>query len=267
MAGSAKTVAWLAALLRVALALIVCASLASAESTLTLEEAAQRKSPDFTPVYEGRVAVVNGQVSARAIYNSTFIHLAIQERGHGLILETVGPQFDHLTPGDWIEAHGRIIERWGLPVLSVTKVSIVSTGAPPVPEPVSPAQAQSLSRLGQLIVTEGPVIETGSNFGGAFLRMGVYPVSLKVFLPSSPGSRPSLAGFIPGETVRVTGIAYQYCPNPPYSNQFELLIADAKDVTRVSSGWIPKTRALWPVIALLFAVGFLWWRSEIKSRS
>jgi hypothetical protein len=246
--------------------LAVCASLPAADSPLSIEEAASRKAPEFTPVYEGRNVVVNGQVSARAVSIVNFVHMAIQDRSHGLILETAGTQFNRFAPGDWVEAHGRIVERWGLPVVSVSKITIVSTGAPPVPEPVDPLQAQSLARVGQLIVTEGPVVETGSNFGGAYLRMGVFPVSLKVFLPNSAGGHANLSAFPPGEIVRVTGVAYQYCPNPPYSDQFELLIGDSKDVTRVGRGWIPQMRSLWPVLAVLFAMGYLWRRSENASR-
>jgi signal transduction histidine kinase/CheY-like chemotaxis protein len=265
MAGSPKTVGD-RVLKCLALAVLVCANLPAAETTLSLGEVAARKPPDFTPVLEGHNAVVSGQVSGRAVYIANYVHLAIQERGHGLILETVGPMFDHLSPGDWVEAHGRVTERWGLPVVAVSKIAIVSTGAPPLPEPIDPARAQDLRRIGQLIVTEGPVIETGSNFGGAFLRLGVFPTSLKVFLPSSPGTHPSLAAFTPGEVVRVTGILYQYCPNPPYTNQFELLIGDVKDVALASRGWIHQVRAFWPVLALLAILGCLWWRSEVTSR-
>ncbi len=266
MAESAKAVSIRAVLAGVAAVLLVCVSLQAADPTITLEEAASRKAPDYAPVYEGRNVVVSGQVSGRPIYIVNFVHMAIQERQHGLILETVGSQFDRFAPGDWVEAHGRVTERWGLPVVTVSKISIVSAGAQPLPEPVDPLQAQSLARVGQLIVTEGPVVDTGSNFGGAYLRMGVFPVSLKVFLPNSVGGHSSLAAFPPGEIVRVTGIAYQYCPNPPYSDQFELLIGDSKDVVRVQRVWTPQMRALWPVLAILAAVGFLWWRSEIASR-
>jgi signal transduction histidine kinase/CheY-like chemotaxis protein len=266
MVGSAKAVRIRAVLVSAALALVVCANLPAVDSPLTLQEAASRKAPEFTPVYEGRIVVVSGQVSARAVHIVNFFHMAIQDRNRGLILETTGSQFDRFAPGDWVEAHGRIVERWGLPVVSVSKITIVSTGAPPVPEPVDPLQAQSLARVGQLIVTEGPVVETGSNFGGAYLRMGVFPVSLKVFLPNTAGGHANLSAFPPGEIVRVTGIAYQYCPNPPYSDQFELLIGDSKDVTRVGRGWISQIRALWPVLAVLFAMGYLWRRSENASR-
>jgi C4-dicarboxylate-specific signal transduction histidine kinase/CheY-like chemotaxis protein len=120
-----------------------------------------------------------------------------------------------------------------------------------------------MDRVGQLVVTEGPVIEAGSNFGGNYLRIGSFGNALKVFLPSS---KSGFAGFVVGETVRVTGIAYQYCPIPPYNNQFELLIGDVKDVVHVNRSLAQQILALWPVLALLAALVFLWWRRERNSR-
>ena len=182
-------------LIRAALvAMALCAGLQAAEPTMSLAEAAARVGPDFTPVNDGRTVMVTGQVSARPVAIAGFLHLPIQEHRHGLILETTGHFFDKLLPGDWVEAHGRITERWGLVVVSVTKVSLVSSGAPPVAAQVDARSAQRIDRIGQLVVTEGPVIELGSNFGGAYLRLGPSPESLKVFLPSSPGVRRGFVG-------------------------------------------------------------------------
>src|SRR5260221_877260 len=247
-----------------ALALLACAS-AAPEPTLSLADAAARKPPDFTPLYEDRLVVVTGQVSKSAVRLPGFLHLAIQERGHGLMLEGSGAIFDHLSPGDWVEARGRISKRGGLPVVVVSKISPVSNGVPPEPVPLSPADVQNLQRLGQLVVTEGPVIEIGSNFGGAYLRMGDYYNPLKVFLPAGPSNR-GFAGFSVGETVRVTGVAYQYCPTPPHIDQFELLIGDVKDVVRLNRIPLPQMRALWPILVLLAVLALLWWRHETTSR-
>src|SRR5215831_9461266 len=202
------------------LRLLLCGILPAAEMTLSLEEAAARVAPDFRPLNEGRSVVVSGQVSIRPITITKYVHVAIQERGRGLILETTDSSFDRLAPGDWVEAHGRITERWGLAVVAVSRIATVSSGAPPLPVELRPAQAQSIDRVGQLAVVEGPVIEFGSNFGGAYLRIGARSDTIKVFLPSGPTGRRNFNGLAPGDAVRVTGIAYQYCPNPPYTDQF-----------------------------------------------
>src|SRR5262249_31317742 len=75
----------------------------------------------------------------------------------------------------------------------------------------------------------------------------------------------SFVGFAVGETVRVTGIAYQYCPMPPHLDQFELLIGDVKDVVPLRPRWAPQLGTLWPILVVLGAMGFLWWRREIPS--
>jgi signal transduction histidine kinase/CheY-like chemotaxis protein len=260
MAGSTKAAVAQATLF----ALLLCVP-AAAEPTVSLADAAARKPPEYTPLHEDRVVVVTGQVSIAPVRLSNFSHVAIQEGGHGLVLEGTGAIFDHLSPGDWVEAHGRVSKRAGLPVVVVSKITPVSNGAPPEPVTLSPADVQHLQRLGQLVVTEGPVIEIGSRLGGAYLQIGNDANPLKVFLPTSPNTR-GFAGVGVGETVRVTGIAYQYCPTPPHLGQFELLIADAKDVVRLNRRWLHQLRPLWPILVILAAMGFLWWRREIASR-
>ena len=258
MAGALLRAAW-----RIVPTLCIVAAASAADVPLSLKEAAARKPPDFSPLYEGRSVLVSGQVSAPPVHVPSFVHLAIQERGHGLILETTGTMFDQLSPGDWVDAHGRIVGRWGVPVVVVSKIATVSTGAPPVPVPLPLAAIQSTDRVGQLVIAEGPVIEAGSNFGGAYLRIGSSNASsLKVFLP---GLGRGFTGFAVGELVRITGIAYQYCPVPPYSDQFELLIGDIKEVARVNRSWARQSLALWPGLALVAVIGFLWWRREITS--
>src|SRR5258708_5437771 len=221
------------------LAWLVCFP-AMGEPTISLEDAAARKAPDFTPLYQDRVVVVTGQVSIKPVRITNYLHVAIEERQHGLVLEGTGSMFDSLSPGDWVEARGRISQRAGLPVVVVSTIATVSSGAPPLAVAVRPGDVQNLRRLGQLVLTEGPVIEVGSNFGGAYMRMGDYANALKVFLPSSANEHRSFAGFAIGDIVRVTGVAYQYCPLPPHLAQFELLISDGKDAVRVNRSRLPQ---------------------------
>jgi len=253
-----------------ALTWLACAiaglGLAFAEPTITLQEAAARKAPEFTLLHDGRNVVVSGQVSVNPIRIGDVLHLPIQERGRGLVLEGSLRSFGQLSPGDWVEAHGRLVQRAGLPVVVVSRIVTVSTGAPPLARALNPADVQNLDRLGQLVVTEGQVIEVGSNFGGAFLRMGGQPNTLKVFLPSGQDSHRAFGAFAVGDTVRVTGIAYQYCPIPPHVDQFELLVGDVKDVVRLPGSWSTQARGFWPVLAALTLMGISWWRREIRSR-
>src|SRR5262249_58912483 len=131
------------------LLLLLLGSVVQASTSLTLEEAAARNPPEYSPLYEGRIATVSGQISVRPVRITNYVHLAIQERGYGLILEGSGAIFDRFSPGDWVEAHGRIAQRAGLVVLAVSKISTASAGAPPVAVPLTPTQVQNMDRLGQ----------------------------------------------------------------------------------------------------------------------
>src|SRR5438067_1073311 len=57
---------------------LLCCLPAAAEPTMSLEDAAARKPPEFTPLYEDRSVVVSGQVSSKAIRLTNYLHLAIQ---------------------------------------------------------------------------------------------------------------------------------------------------------------------------------------------
>src|SRR4051794_1662147 len=126
MAGSAKT-GVIRAVLSGALCLALCA-MALAEPTITLQDAGARKPPEYTPLHDGRTVVVSGQVSTKPVRIGEVLHLAIEEKGYGLILEAAPRVFEQLSPGDWVEAHGRIAQRAGLPVLAVSKIAAVSAG-------------------------------------------------------------------------------------------------------------------------------------------
>src|SRR6266496_3023840 len=151
---------------------LACASGIRAEPTITLEDAAARKPPQYTLVHEGRNVVVSGQVSIKPIRIGDVYHIAIQDNGHGLVLEGSSRVFSDLSPGDRVEAGGRLTQRAGLPVAVVSKLTKISTDAPPVEISLSPEEVQSLDRLGQLVITKGEIVEVGSNFGGGYIRIG-----------------------------------------------------------------------------------------------
>src|SRR5437763_7022743 len=115
MAGIAKTG------VKKLVATLVCCFAVRAEPTITLQQVATRKPPELTLVHEGRSVIVSGQISTKPVRLGEVFHLAIQEAGHGLILEGPARIFSQLSPGDWIEAHGRVSQRAGLPVIAVAK--------------------------------------------------------------------------------------------------------------------------------------------------
>ena len=258
--------AWQAALLAMA-ALSPGVWAAGDPLPLTLEQAGSRRPPAFTPAYEGQEVAVTGQVSWHPIRLLDYVHLAIQEQGHGLVLEGSGTQFDSLKPGDHVRAEGRISKRGGLPVLIPSRIEVLSHDAAPQPLALRPEQAQGFRYIGLLVAIQGRVVESGENAGGAYLLVGPQRKPLKVFLPFPPGGihRP----FEPsaGDTVAVTGIASQYCPLPPHNSRFQILVRSPADVVRMDTSWLVEP---WQFGAALFALGtalLLWWKHERRSRA
>ncbi|MGH9722409.1 MAG: hybrid sensor histidine kinase/response regulator [Bryobacteraceae bacterium] len=237
--------------------------------TLSLEKAGSRREDDFTPAYEGKPVIVTGQISRKPIPILDYVHLAIQDRNEGLILEGKPPVFDQLSPGDWIEARGRVSNRSGLAVVVVNKVTNVSTGAAPVPKPVQVEDLQTFSYLGQLVRTEGTVADMGENSGGLYLQLkGSRDEALKVFLPFALADRSrSFVGIGVGDTVRVTGISYQYCPNPPHDRHFELLVDDPRAVVRTGSAWLSQLWEFRPLLLLLIIPVAVWWSRERSAKA
>ena len=263
MARSAKSDIAAGRLILTAALALVCAH---AEPTITLRDAAERRSPEYTLVHEGKTVVVSGQVSIKPVRIGDILQVAIQDKGAGLVLEGSYHTFLQLSPGDRVEATGRLTQRAGLPVVVVSKITTISSDEPPAAISVAPTAVQNFDRLGQLVVTEGEIVELGSNSRGGYLRIGVPPNALKVYLPGTADTRRDIARFSIGEIVRVTGVAYQYSPLPPYLEQFELLIRDSKDVVEWGGPRLQQIRSFWPILAALAAMGFFWWRREITSR-
>ena len=249
-----------------AAALLACAAglmPLCAQPPMSLEEAARRQGPDFLPVNEGKFATVNGQVSIKPLPVFDVQHLAIQDKGFGLILEGRAPVFDGLSPGDWVEARGRITHRAGLPVLVVSRVVTVSGGAAPIPLRVEPGKLADAVNLGRLLRVDAVVLEAGDTSQGAFLRIDGGDGTVKVFLPR--GRRTAFNGIQTGDRISVTGAGYQYCVNPPYDRFYQVLIPDASAVERLGSGWLHQVWALRPLLVVLFIPFFAWWWRERRT--
>ena len=65
-----------------------------------------------------------------------------------------------------------------------------------------------------------------------------------------------------GDTVQATGVAFQYCPYPPYTQWFELLAADPAEVAIAARGWFIPPLALTAGIGVVLVVAFLLWTHD-----
>src|SRR5712691_6666514 len=86
----------------------------------------------------------------------------------------------------------------------------------------------------------------------------------KIFVPHPAGKpMPSVERFTRGDTVRATGIAFQYCPQPPYNRWYELLVRDTAEITTVDRSWfLPPMVVASGFCALLLVALILWGRER-----
>ncbi len=240
---------------------------ASAPEPLTLEQAASRSAPNFTPAFGGRFVAVTGQVSWYPVRLLGYTHLAIQDGKRGLVLESSASAFEGLSPGDRLRVEGKISMRGGMPVLAPSKIERIASGPPPVPMVAQPERLQNFEHLGLLVTTEGHILSLGANAGGSYMVIGSPPKTLKVFLPSVPGEpRLRFEGFARGDRVRATGIASQYCPLAPHNDLFQLLVRSSSDVIRTSEAWWVEPWEVALGAAVVSAMAALWILGERRSR-
>jgi signal transduction histidine kinase/CheY-like chemotaxis protein len=254
--------------LLLAFAATIALPLLGAPIPLHLEQAASRTAPDFSPVYAGKIVSVKGLVSTRPVSFLDYQQLPIQENGYGLLLEAPTGAFDKLSPGDTIEAVGKISAYAGMVILLVTETRALFHGAAPAPETVDLEKLRGLRYLGRLVTTEGRVADMGESTGGSYLIIGDSRNSYKLFVPfSRPASSVAFPGINNGDLVRATGIASQYCPIAPFNRWYELVMPSGVSVTRLAGGWPLHPWALGAALGLGALIGIGWWTRERRMRA
>jgi signal transduction histidine kinase/CheY-like chemotaxis protein len=234
---------------------------------VTLEEASARRPGDFSPALAGGSVRVRGRISAGPVNFQEYAHLAIQDSSHGLVVEAPVSRFEGLAPGEEIEVAGEIALRGGMPVLRPSSLRVIGRSSPPLPQKRTPDELQSFRHLGQLVVTEGRVLELVETITGAYLLIGSAKKPYKVFIPYAPGAPGvSFAGVAIGDYVRATGIASQYCLLAPYNRWFQLLAARPADVVAVDRRWFIPPEVVAAVLLAGALAGVIWWSRERRLR-
>ncbi|MDW8353503.1 MAG: hypothetical protein RMK57_03140 [Bryobacterales bacterium] len=235
---------------------------------VTLEEAGARRARGDLPALYQREVRVRGTVSAKCIPIIDYSHLAIQDERAGFVLEGALHSFRGFEPGMVVEARGVITHRAGLPVLRVAEIRALGRQPAPAPKPVFIAELPSDRYLGLYVVTEGVVRAVGVNRGGHFLEIEApeHPV-LSVFLPHRVAGGGGLSRIRRGDRVRVTGIAHQYCPLPPYDRDYQLLIGAAAAVQVIRKAWPIPAEMIGGFLAALALASASWVFNERRVRA
>jgi CheY-like chemotaxis protein len=248
-----------------ALAVTFVCLAASAQTTLSLQELNARKPPDFSPLHINETVQVEGSVGALASHFPGRNLLAIQDAQYGAILETPegDGRLDGLQPGDRVQVQGTVRATYGMPVIVPETIVTLEHVAPSSPTPVTVADLQGLRYLGRLVRTEGRILEIGDTSGGAFFDLAGPPGNYRVFLPRASGQPVAdLSQFSPGDKVRATGIAHQFCPGPPYNRSFELIVNDPGSIARIGRGWFIPPMTLAGATMIVLLAGFFLWSRE-----
>src|SRR5262249_10311400 len=138
----------------------------------------------------------------------------------------------------------------------------------PAPTPLSLKDAMSFLYLGKLIRIEGQVVDNGYNAWGTVLSIGSAKNQYRVFVPQAPGAaKADLSHILHGDKVAVTGIALQYCPQPPYNSGWQLLVADTGAIAVTDSPVSPAPPYILGAVAVILLVGVFLWSRERRMRS
>lgn len=236
----------------------------AAETRLSLQEAGSRMAPDWVPIYDGKDALVSGQISSRPLWASESLYLPIQdEAGYGLLLEGSEKQFRDLEPGDWVEAQGTIQRHAGLAVLIPRSLRRTGRGLPPTAKVLRPSELASFRYLGVLVTTESTVSREKESAGGDLISIGERGSSVDVLLlRTRPDAGPQLSGFRAGDRIRVTGIASQFCTLPPYDRFFQILAPSPASIAVVEKAWMIPPPVLLASVILAAALLTIWWFRE-----
>lgn len=243
----------------------IFAGLAFGQLELTLEQAGQRGGADFSPAAEGKEVRVRGQVTSRAVWAVDSYYVPIQDKNdYGLLLQGPLSQLDPLQPGNWIKVTGLIVKRGGLPVLQPRDIVLEGTEPPPQPKQVGIEDLNGFRYLGDVVTTEGRITSIGVNAGGDIISISEHDSQIAVFLPKTrrDSALNIFSRYNVGDRIRVTGIASQYSPLPPFDRYFQILINDPASVALVQRGaLIPPFLLLTAVSGIALILG-VWWIRE-----
>jgi GAF domain-containing protein len=256
------------ALKGLAAAILIAAVLrpAAGQTRMTLAEAGARNPAEgYAPLHVGAHVIVRGVVSGPAFRFPGYSLLAIEDGQYGAVLHVQGSdgRLEKFAPGNEIQVDGRISALDGMVVIDPFSLASIGHKEPPQPIEVSIEDLEGFRYLGRLVTTTGKV--TAADAAGA--GVGAYvalesKASYKVFVPFRVPRPPEPIGFKAGDRVRATGIAYQFCQQPPYNRSFQLLAHDVGAITHTDQIWPLSPMALSIGLGLVLFVGLVMWNRE-----
>jgi len=198
-----------------------------------------------------------------------YVLLPVQdEAGRGVLLEAVDDRLNRYRPGQRLEATGTAGTRSGSPVVRARTVAVTEEAHAVAPRQAATKDLCGPQLQGILVVVEGRVLETGENVAGETIRLRERPCLVQIFLPyREEGSSGQLARLLPGDRVRVTGVAMVYAPTAA-SRWSQILITSASAVTVLERSWpVPPYILLIVLLSVIGVLGVLWMRLRRLART
>ncbi len=257
--------------LMLALALISACWPARAQTPLTLAEIGKRNPADqFVPAHMGQNVVVRGVASGPAFQFPDYTLLAIEDGEYGGVLQVFGDdrRLDGFRAGDDLEVEGEVSALAGMVVILPARIAVRGRKTAPAPVDVTIEQLEGFRHLGRLVRTEGRVRAADAAADG----IGLYvtfdaPGFYRVFIPYKAPTATPPSGLKQGDRVRATGIAYQYCRQPPYNRSYQLLAHDPAAIVPMEHNWHVSPTALSIALSVILFIGFFVWSRERRLRN
>jgi GAF domain-containing protein len=246
---------------------LVCAPL-SAQPLLSLEEVSARNpAAEFRPNRLGERVLVRGVVNSPAFHFPDHTLLAFEDGSFGAVVrvERQDPQLDSYRPGDEIQVEGKVAAFAGMPAIVPSSISKIGNKPAPAPREVPIDDLVGFRHLGRLVRTRADAGAMGDTANGVFLSLEA-PERFLIFIPRTANQTTVLAGLSKGDSVQVTGIAFQYCARPPFNRNFQLLVQDPAYIVPLPHGWFPPAVALASAILIVLMIGFFVWSRERRIR-
>ncbi|MBZ5624408.1 MAG: GAF domain-containing protein [Acidobacteriia bacterium] len=240
-----------------------------AQTALRLKDVNTRNpAAEFAPAHLNQKLTVTATVNSPPFHFPTYTLLAIDDGEAGGVVQVTGngQRLDTFHPGDVIRVSGTILAFSGMAaIVPDGPESLVTIGSKPPPAPLelSVRDLQSPLYLGRLVHTKARIAGIGDHANGAYLEIEG-PELYKIFVPGA-NQAARLTGFTKGDTVQVTGVAYQYCTVPPFNRFYQLLVNGPEDMVRKDQGLPPL--ALATALGLALSIGFFMWSRERRLRS
>jgi GAF domain-containing protein len=242
---------------------------AAGQQVFSLQQANERNpAAGFAPLHAGKTLTVQGVVNSRASQFAAFKILAIEDASHGAILQTPpsDPLLDRYSPGDEVSVTGQVVLQDGVPMIRVNRMAGLGRKTPPGPTTVSTRELSGFRHFGRLVRTEAEITGFGDTSNGSFVRLDLAS-QVTAFLPRSNSHPPLIAGLEVGNSVWVTGVAFQFCPSPPHDRFFQVLVSEPSALTPARENMTLRPSAVAAALGGVLLAVFLLWSRDRRMRS